>query len=359
MDEAFNLTAQSIQEAYNKLDAAGAENRRRIQELEEEYRQLGIAAGGAYSKQVGGAGYKTDNQLAIEGEIKVRQQLLAEIDETANKIVAYQTKVEQTGQKEQESANKTVTLRTQIRQLKNEMASMVDLNTGKVFAGQEAQYESLKTKLGLLVDLQGDINQQGKELANDERLFQGTITGISGIAGAFTAATGAVSLFAGENEDLQKIMAKVQSAMAMTMGLQQVAQTLNKDSAFRLVIVNGLKDWWKKAVEQSAVAEIKETATLTANTVAQEMNAKATGQAAAAEAIDTPAKGANTVAAGTGTVANLTLAGAFRAVGAAIKSIPVFGWIIAGVSALAAGIGLLTKKSRDAAKEQKEFTTLS
>lgn len=349
MDEAFNLTAQSIQEAYQKLDAAGAENRRRIQELEEEYRQLGIAAGGAYSKEVGGAGYRTDNQLAIEGEIKVRQQLLNEIDETANKLVAYQKRIDETG-------DKTVTLRTQIRQLKNEMASMVDLNTGKVFAGQEAQYESLKTKLGLLVDLQGDINQQGKELANDERLFQGTITGISGITGAFTAATGAVSLFAGENEDLQKIMAKIQSAMAMTMGLQQVAQTLNKDSAFRLVIVNGLKDWWKKAVEQSAVAEIKETATLTANTVAQEMNAKATGQAAAAEAIDTAAKGANTVAAGTGTVANLTLAGAFRAVGAAIKSIPVFGWIITAIAGLATVIGLVTKKSRDAAKEQKEFT---
>ena len=53
-----------------------------------------------------------------------------------------------------------------------------------------------------------------------------------------------MSLFAGENEDLQKIMVKVQSLMAITIGLQQIQQTLNKDSAFTLVTLNGLKEWW-------------------------------------------------------------------------------------------------------------------
>ncbi len=53
---------------------------------------------------------------------------------------------------------------------------------------------------------------------------------------AFSAAQGAIGLFAGENENLQKIMLKVQSLMAITIGLQQIEQMLNKDSAFTLVV---------------------------------------------------------------------------------------------------------------------------
>ena len=52
----------------------------------------------------------------------------------------------------------------------------------------------------------------------------------------------AMSLLIGENENLQKAMLKVQSLMSITMGLQQVYNTINKDSAFMLVIVAKAKD---------------------------------------------------------------------------------------------------------------------
>ena len=182
------------------------------------------------------------------------------------------------------------------------------------------------------------------------------IQGLSGLAGGFSAVTGAVSLFAGENEDLQRVMAKVQSVMAITMGMQQVAQTLNKDSAFQLVTLNGLKKWWADVVAKSTVAEIAETSATTANTAALNAQSAVTSKNTATETANTIATGAQSVAANAGTVANTGLAGAFRLVGTAIKSIPVFGWIIAGISGLIGLYAVFSSKAREAKKAQEEFS---
>lgn len=49
-------------------------------------------------------------------------------------------------------------------------------------------------------------------------------------------------MFAGENEDLQKVMTKVQSVIAITIGLEQVSQALNKNGAFILHTVRKVKE---------------------------------------------------------------------------------------------------------------------
>lgn len=231
--------------------------------------------------------------------------------------------VELQGQLE-ETEQKHVSLRSQIKALNEEMGRLA-------LAGKEntKEYEALKNEAARLTDIYGDIRQQSKELANDERNLQGIISGLTGLSGAFSAATGAVALFGGENENLQKIMLKVQSLMAITVGLQQVEQALNKDSAFRLVTLNGLKEWWAKVVKDATAAEANETATLAANATAMTANATATAAA-------------GTAATGT--------AGAFKILGVAIKSVPVIGWILAAVAGLGSLIGLIVKE-RKAEKE--------
>ena len=87
-------------------------------------------------------------------------------------------------------------------------------------------------------------------MSDDYQNMNTVLEVMGGISGAFSAAQGAVGLFAGENENLQKIMVKVQSLMAITIGLQQVAKTLNKDSYTQLVLV-------RKAKELLTVAETK------------------------------------------------------------------------------------------------------
>ena len=138
-------------------------------------------------------------------------------------------------QEENRESNKRLAM--QLRELQNAMAKM------RLEGKQDTEeYREMAEKAALLSDTIADLHTQTKILSNDDANLQGFMSGISGLSGMFTAATGAVSLFASENENLAKIQARVQSVMAVTMGLQQVFNTLNKDSAFRLVTVVKMKN---------------------------------------------------------------------------------------------------------------------
>jgi hypothetical protein len=352
MDTAFNSTADNIRKALGDIGNAIGTHEQELQRLEAEYQDLGQKASKAFM-----AGrddeYRaiTQQQTAVQGEITMHKQLIKELQEGSNKLEEHAQKMEENRRKVEENANTQTSMRTRIRNLREEMMLLVDQGIDE----QSEAYMRLSAELGRLTDIQSDVQQQARVLANDEQQFQGIITGLSGLAGGFSAVTGAMGLFAGENEDLQKVMTKVQSVMAITMGMQQVAQTLNKDSAFQQVTINGLKQWWAKIVAQATIAETAETAATTANTAAQAANAQATGAATVSQAANTVATGGQAAAATAGTVANIGLAGAFRLVGAAIKSIPVFGWILAGISALIGLFTIFSSKARQAKKEQEEF----
>ena len=127
---------------------------------------------------------------------------------------------------------------------------------------------------------------------------------LNGTSGMFAVASGTMELFGVKNDFLQKAMQKVQAAIAVTNGLQAVSTALSKGAAIQLNILGNVKLWWKGIVLQAAAAQ-----------------------------------GVETASAQLGSIANLGLAGSFRAVGLALKSIPVFGWIAVGISAL---VGVLS-----------------
>lgn len=150
-------------------------------------------------------------------------------------------------QEENRESNKRLAM--QLRELQNAMAKM------RLEGKQDTEeYREMAEKAALLSDTIADLHTQTKILSNDDANQQGFMSGISGLSGMFTAATGAVSLFASENENLAKIQARVQSVMAVTMGLQQVFNTLNKDSAFRLVTVVKMKNLLTAANTRLAAA---------------------------------------------------------------------------------------------------------
>lgn len=128
-------------------------------------------------------------------------------------------------------------LSRQLRELQNDMARM-RLNGEQ----NTEEYRQMAEKAAQLSDTLGDLRAQTSILANDDANLQGFISGVNGLSGAFTTATGVMSLFASENENLMKVQARVQSVMAITMGLQQLFNALNKDSAFRLVTVTKVKN---------------------------------------------------------------------------------------------------------------------
>lgn len=359
------MSFEQIRATLGQIGAACETHEQSIVSLEQEYNRLGQEMGNAFLSGRDDE-YRSLNEQrnAIQGEITVRKQLLRELREQSNALEDEATKMEKAAQEAQNNAQAHTSLRGRIRELREEMALYRE-----AYGDQTEEYRRMAEELGNLQDIQGDIQAQGKILSNDEAQFQGMITGLNGVVGGFTAAQGAVALFAGENENLQKIMLKVQSLMSITIGLQQVAQTLNKDSAFQLVTLNGLKEWWNKLLvvgrgEQvaSTTATVADTTATIASTTAEAAHTAATQANTTAQGANTVAQGANTVATGAqaaaataGTAANIGLAGAFRMVGAAIKSIPVFGWILAGISALIALVSHFVSKANEAKKAQEEW----
>ena len=120
------------------------------------------------------------------------------------------------------AAEKTTSLRTELKKLKQELAS--GNLTGQAF-------DEAAKKAGQLQDAIGDVNQRVKNLASDTGKLDGFIDIATGITGGFAAAQGAMALFGDENEEVQKQLVKIQGAVALLNGVQQVANTLNKDSA--------------------------------------------------------------------------------------------------------------------------------
>ena len=365
-NEGAASASEDIRNGLSQIGAACEMHENAIAALKKEYEQITQTMNGAL-KSGNDNEYRAlrDRAKAIKGEIATRKSLLNELREQSNALEDEASRMEQARAAAENTAQAHVSLRQQIRALKEEMADAVANGIDE----QSEAYKRMVNELGRLQDIQGDIQSQGSVLANDEATFAGVLSGLNGVVGGFTAAQGAVALFAGENENLQKIMLKVQSLMSITMGLQQVAQTLNKDSAFSLITLNKAKEWWNSLLAVGRGEQIASTAATAADTTATIASTAATTANAAAEQASNTAKTASvgattgaaaaqavqTASATAGTVANIGLAGAFRMVGAAIKSIPVFGWILAGISALIALVSHFVSKANESKKATEEW----
>lgn len=358
------MSAEQMRQKLGEIGAACMKHETDLENLEKEYYEIHNAMGRAFNSG-NDAEYNAlrQKEALLKKEINTRKKLLSELRNQSDVLEQNASKIEKNTETTKKNETAQVSIRTRLRQLREELVAMEAAGLRGT-----AQYEAMRAEAATLTDAWADATTQANILAHDQRGMQGLISGLTGVSGAFAAAQGTIALFAGENEDLQKIMLKVQSLMSITMGLQQVQQTLNKDSAFTLVTLNGLKEWWNKllaigAGEQAAeatataantAAQLANTAATQADTAAQTANNAATAAGTVAQGANTAGQVANTGAAVAGTAANIGLAGAFRMVGAAIKSIPVFGWIAAAIGAIISVVSHFISKANEADKEFEE-----
>lgn len=231
--EALKVLESQVTRTYDTFDVTNENIRIQkevIAELENQVKNLDAEIG----KLAPGKAQSEMRQQAAE----VKAELVAETE--ALKILESQV---QTAEKAH------VSFRTRIRELKETIIEMEAAGKRNTI-----EYENARNELATLTDAMADATAQANILAHDQKGMQGIISGLTGITGAFSAAQGAIGLFAGENEDLQKIMLKVQSLMAITIGLQQVEQMLNKDSPFILVTVAKAKTMLATATSGLAAA---------------------------------------------------------------------------------------------------------
>ena len=359
-------TLESIDAAFAEIDRVVGENELAIKELEKEYARLDKAAGAAFMKgDDKTAKALQEQERAIRKVINARKQVNKEAAATADELLKEDQRLKEEAAAAEQAAEKHISLRQRLREIKTELVEMEA-------AGQRgtAAYQALQEEAGRLTDAWGDAQAQATILANDQRGLQGIISGLNGISGAAAIAQGAVGLFGGENEKLQQIMLRVQSVMAITMGLQQVQQTLNKDSAFSLVTLNSLKKIWNKLIGDGATAMEAENAATEVNTAAQQANTAATTADTAAQTTNntstvagTAAQVANKTATQGATAATVAGTVATKAASVALKGLKA-ALISTGIGALIVLVGELvgwlvklfdtTSKADEEFKEQEE-----
>lgn len=343
--EADTASLDQIKKGLSEVSTVVQLNEKGVAELNSQYQALAKQAGAAFNKGTaeGDAEYRAvlRQQDAIKRLIAARNQAITEAKNQGNTLTELKAKIEDETQAAERSEKAHNSLRSRIHQLQEEAAALraaaqangheIDKTTGR--------YRQIIEEMGRLKDIRGDIAKASSTFANDENRMAGIISGLSGLSGGFTAVSGAVSLFAGENENLQRVMLKVQSLMSITMGLQQLQQTLNKDSAFSLVTLNKLKEYWNKLLNLGKTAQVAETtATVTATAVTK---------------TDTAVTAANATAKGVLATAWSKLGAVVKRVYAIIKAHPYAAIISAVVAAGVAIYKLVTARSAEEEAQRK------
>lgn len=198
------------------------------------------------------------NNAAIQDRIKLLDQTGKSADNLAKdfkkvsdsvKVEGGKQQLEQLGKELNDNVSKSQRLTTQLRAMKQQLSEMDA--AGKT--GTKA-FNDLARAAGKLEDQIGDTSKRVRALASDTKNIDGVVGVVSGLAGAFSAAQGAAALLGGENEDLQKGLLKVQAAMALATGVQQVANTLQKESAASVAIASAAQSTYAFVVGTSTGA---------------------------------------------------------------------------------------------------------
>jgi hypothetical protein len=112
-------------------------------------------------------------------------------------------------------------LKTQLRQAQNEVNEL----SAKFGATSEQAVEAAK-RAAELKDAIGDAKAL-TDAFNPDAKFKALTSTLGGVAGGFAAVQGAVGLLGSESQNVEKAILKVQSAMAISQGIQSVGESVD------------------------------------------------------------------------------------------------------------------------------------
>ena len=160
----------------------------------------------------------------------------------------------------------TNTVKQQIRQLQNAMANLVVNGIDQT----SESYHKMQMELGRLMDIQSDVQEAGRNFADDYMAIQSVTQGFQAFTGVIGMGVSAMNLFGIENENTEAAMKKTLQITNLLNGAQAVAQVFNKDSAFMLKIIKPLREAYNNAIRQNTVAtNINTTAEVTNKTITE------------------------------------------------------------------------------------------
>jgi len=298
----LNEASVSAEKFGDAIDSAGDESINTLKKVTEEAKKT-AAAQGIQVKQIDAQrkGY-LDLLVKVGALTKEEGKLSQEAIELTEALEGQGTAI--AGGDE-----KVKSLRARFAEAKNEAAAMVEQ-----FGRFSPEAQAALQRAATLKDELGDLNDTLDAL-NPDAKFQAFGQTLTAVAGGFTAVQGALGLFGDESEEVQKGLLKIQSALAITQGLQ--------------AFFGGLGDGLKNIRALLGAT----TAATTAATAASKADAVAKGAQAAA----TTAVGTASAAAATGV----------RAFVASLLASPLAP-IIIGLTAVGAAFALLGDDAEEA-----------
>jgi hypothetical protein len=121
-------------------------------------------------------------------------------------------------------------LKTQLREAQKEVQALADK-----FGATSQQAILAAKKAADLKDRIGDAKAL-TDAFNPDAKFKALSSSLAGVAGGFAAVQGAMALFGTENKNVEKTLLKVQSAMALSQGLQAIGESVDSFKQLGAVI---------------------------------------------------------------------------------------------------------------------------
>jgi hypothetical protein len=187
--------------------------------------------------------------------------------------------------KVQGNVNEAVgSLRSQLRAAQAEVATLSDK-----FGATSAEAAQAARRAAELKDQIGDAKAL-TDAFNPDAKFKALTASLSGVAGGFAAVQGGMALVGVESENVEATLLKVQSAMALSQGLQAVGESLDSFKQLGAVIkeLNIVKLAFN-FIETGQIGLVR------ANTLAKTQDAAATAALTTATAASTAATGTATL----------------------------------------------------------------
>lgn len=253
MEAAFKQASDRMDQDGDRLTNTILNEREAIKALEEELKKLKALA--SQQRDSGdAAAYQATMALckAKEQEINARTQCINTCYEGLSVLDQEKQNLDKVRKTSEDTAKAQTSLRAQLRMVREQLAQMEA--TEGVGVRQTELFKALQAEAGRLADAMADAQAQTRVFSDDNAMITGAIDGLNGVAGGFSAIQGTMALFGVESEKVQQTMLRVQSLMAITTGLQQVANALNKDSAFRLTYLRKAQDFFAASTSRLAVA---------------------------------------------------------------------------------------------------------
>ena len=169
-------------------------------------------------------------------------------------------------------------LKTQLKEATAQVQALSDK-----FGATSEQAIAAAKRAAELKDAIGDAKSL-VDAFNPDAKFKALTASLSGVAGGFAAAQGAISLFGVESAEVEKTLLKVQSAMALSQGLQAVGESVDSFKQLGAVIKNTttFQAAYNFVMGQKVAVQQVDTATTIASTVATKAQAAATNTATVA-----------------------------------------------------------------------------